>query len=158
LTINIDRIIIASMSNEGTRKPNKRNIPVPRLQEKFIELCWKWMGQNRADKLRFSKYVSLPHSRISELLLGTRVLTMYYVGVFVRKGVMSVAEIYDNDPKSPEEREAWEILKQNEDTDLQRNMLLALDPNGTLTREAAIQFFKTHQRKNSNIVKVEPKE
>ena len=71
---------------------------------------------------------------------------------------MSVAEIYDNDPKSPEEREAWEILKQNEDTDLQRNMLLALDPNGTLTREAAIQFFKTHQRKNSNIVKVEPKE
>lgn len=76
---------------------------------------------------------------------------MYYVGVFIRRGVFSVADIYDNKPESDIEKESWDILKQNEDTELQRELLYAL--SGTLNREAAIQFFKTHQVKRNHIVK-----
>lgn len=133
------------------KKGNKRNIQVGRLQERFIALCWNWMGQNQTDKNGLARKVDLPHSRISELLGRSRVLTMYYVSLFIRRGVFTVADIYDNKPETAEEREEWEILKQLEDRELQEAILLAL--RGTLTRPTLIELLKTHQAKDNSIIK-----
>lgn len=72
---------------------------------------------------------------------------MYYVSLFIQRGVFTVADIYDNNPETAEEREEWAILKQLEDRELQDAILLAL--RGTLTRVTLIDLLKTHQVKNS---------
>jgi len=120
----------------------RRNIKVPRLQEKFIDLCWRWMADNRTDKTGLGKTVDLPHPRISELLKRKRTLTMYYVERFVKKGVFMVDDIYDGKAENKGEEEAWEYLKLCED----RELLTAIGSafKGGLKRDVLMQILKSH--------------
>lgn len=131
---------------------NKRNIPVARLHEKFIDLCWAWIAANRSDKNGLGKRVKLPHSRISELIgkKHKRTLSMYYIGLFIKKGVFTVADIYDGKPESDAEREEWEYLMQLEDREIQEAVFKSMkDHGGNLTKENLIAFLKTHHSTTS---------
>jgi hypothetical protein len=134
---------------------DSRFIPVRRLEGRFIVLCWEWMGKNRAKPVDLARELKIHASRLYELLnedpKKRRPLTMFWVAIFIKKGVLTVSQLYDEKPDTQEEREEWDYLKTIEDSELQREITMAL--NGTLEREILIQMLKTHQKKPSNIIK-----
>lgn len=77
---------------------------------------------------------------------------MFWVAIFIKKGVLTVSHLYDEKPASQEEKEEWEYLKTIEDSELQRELTKAL--NGSLERGVLIQMLKTHQKKTSGIMRV----
>jgi hypothetical protein len=118
------------------------NMYLDRLHDRFIELCWQWMGSNRANKTGLANQVGLPYPRISELLGKKKRLTMYYTRRFIKRGVFMVDDIYDGKPESAEEAEQWDILRIQEDMPLQKKITLSL--KGTLTRERLMAILDSH--------------
>ncbi len=115
---------------------------VKRLQNQFIKLCWKWMGDNQANKSALARHVNLHLARITELMGRKRILSMYYIRIFHRRGIFKVKDIYDEMPESEEEREIWEAMKVTEDLELQK--LLAKALHGSLNRESLINILRSH--------------
>ncbi len=132
--------------SETNKSIDIRFIPVRRLEGRFIILCWEWLGRNRAKPIDLARVLGIHPSRIYELLnedpSKRRPLTMFWVEIFVKKGVFSVAQIYDENPQSPEERDAWDYLKIIEKRELQLAIVKAL--RGTLDEKTLMDLLKTH--------------
>ncbi len=110
------------------------------------------MRANKSDKAGLARYVGVKAPRVYELFNQTRVLSMYYIKLFILRGVFHVKDIYDHAPESAAEREEWEYLMLLEDTELQKSLSKAL--RGTLKREALLDILKTHHTKtNGNIIR-----
>jgi len=100
------------------------------------------MGENQASKKDLADKVGVAHPRITELLKDRRQLSMYYIELFIKKGVFMVDDIFDGTPETPEEREAWDYLKLIEDKQLMEDILKAY--KGGLKRDSLREILKTH--------------
>ena len=100
------------------------------------------MGENQASKKDLADKVGVAHPRITELLKDRRQLSMYYIELFIKKGVFMVDGIFDGTPETPEEKEAWDYLQLIEDKQLMEDILKAY--KGGLKRDSLREILKTH--------------
>lgn len=123
-----------------------KNIKVPRLQDKFIDLIRWYMYKDQVNIVQLAELAKTDHSRISELMHKRRVLSTHYVAKFIRKGVFTVDEILNGDTyeMKADEKDTWDALRAMEDTEIQDAMAKAL--NNGLPREAILAFLKNAVR------------
>lgn len=106
----------------GKEKEKRYSIPVPRLQDKFIQLCHDWMAANRTNRIGLAKAADVQYPRVIELMNGNRVLTMYFVSKFIKRGIFMTKDLYDGTPESDLEKEEWDYLLAIEDRELQKKI------------------------------------
>lgn len=91
-----------------------------------------------------AKAVDSKAPRISELLSGKRIVTMYYIQKFILGGIFTVEAIYDGLPESEAESLAWTKLKLFNNDRVMEALAAALN-SGKITEEDIIVFIKIHE-------------
>lgn len=120
-----------------------QGIEVERLQPRFIQLCWDWIAIHHDTKAMLAKAVDTKPPRISDLMSGKRILTMYYVQKFILGGIFGVNDIYDEKPESEQESLAWTKLKLFNNDRVMEALTVALNAN-KITETDIINFIKSH--------------
>lgn len=120
-----------------------QGIEVKRLQPRFINLCWDWIALHHGNKTMLAKAVETKSPRISELLSGKRILTMYYVQKFILGGIFGVNDIYDERPESERESLAWTKLRLFNNDRVMEALTGALNAK-KITETDIINFIKSH--------------
>jgi len=121
-----------------------QGIEVKRLQPRFVQLCWDWIASHHGNKAMLAKAVDSKAPRISELLSGKRIVTMYYIQKFILGGIFTVEAIYDGLPESEAESLAWTKLKLFNNDRVMEALAAALN-SGKITEEDIIVFIKIHE-------------
>ena len=119
-----------------------QGIEVKRLQPRFINLCWDWIAHHHGNKAMLAKAVGTKSPRVSELLSGKRIVTMYYIQKFVIGGIFGVDDIYDGKPESELESLAWTKLKLFHNDRIMEALTRALNTN-KITEEDIVAFIKS---------------
>lgn len=99
-----------------------KRINLNRLHPRFTKLVKKYMQNNNLSQVELAKLVQLQRTHVNALLNGGRALTAYYLFKFIIKGVINVADIYDNKPQSEREKGFWETATEAENIALLRRI------------------------------------
>ena len=97
-----------------------KKIKLIRLWDKFITLALAYMSDHGITQQELADMVGMQRSHLNALLNRSdgRPFTAYYLLKFIRAGVISVAQIRDNNEDCDREKEFWMQAKESENLKL----------------------------------------
>lgn len=104
-----------------------KKIMLGRLQPRFVHLVKTYLGKHDLSQKELADVVDIPEPHISNLMTFNgngykRVLSCNYLYTFIVHEVIRMEEIYDGNPQTTREKEAWQVLKCLGDRPLQRKI------------------------------------
>ena len=91
-----------------------KKLDLTRLYERFVSLINKYIADNGLTQYELADRVDMNQPNINALLNKKRPLSAYYLFKFIRRRIISVDEIYDENAESDREKEFWAIAREVE--------------------------------------------
>lgn len=94
-----------------------KKINLSRLQPKFAALVRRYMYDHKLTQEQLGQIVDIAQPNIAAILSDapqSRPLSAYYLLKFIRKGIVKVNEIFDNQPQDDREVEFWSMAEETE--------------------------------------------
>jgi len=97
-----------------------KKILLTRLWTVFVQLVNKYMSDHNMTQQELADLVGMQRSHLNAMLnkAPSRPLSAYYLLKFIRKGVITVAQIKDGQIESDREQEFWDQAKEAENLKL----------------------------------------